>query len=258
MVEWNIRINRYRIKSGLKTFVLVFGSLMFLMQCGDKSGTDYQIEAVKSQSFPIIDGKLDEAIWQQAKSVVLVENRSGNVVSDSRLKTQVMMCYDISTLYIAFICNDPDIWTNYTKRDEFLWQEEAVEVFIEVDDVPETYVEIEVSPANVVFNHYIVDPENIDFQATARFDLPGIKTAVSVNGTLNKRADTDQSWTVEIGIPFRDLVTERNANVTADTDIRINFFRLDKNMNMNSAGYAWSPTGARFHKPSAFGRLVLK
>ena len=138
------------------------------------------------------------------------------------------------------------------------WQEEAVEVFIDVDDEPDTYVEIEVSPANVLFDSYIVDPVKIDVPATAKFDLTDIGTAVWIDGTLNKRDDTDNSWTVEMATPFEDLKTEERQNVTTDRPLKINFYRLDKNKGTESRGYAWSPTGGRFHKPSVFGLLIFK
>jgi hypothetical protein len=228
-----------------------------LMFCACNVGNEYQIEANYASIPPEIDGNLDDPVWRQAKPVVLKENRSGNYVSDPRLMTRVMTCYNDSTLYIAFNCNDPDIWTSYTQRDEYLWEEEAIEVFIDVDDVPETYVEIEVSPANILFDSYIVDPDNIDVAATSRFGLPGIRTGVTVNGTLNERDDKDDSWTVEIAIPFKDLNTGRTAQVTAKTKIRINFYRLDQNQGKERGAYAWSPTGTRFHKPSVFGRLIF-
>ena len=139
-----------------------------------------------------------------------------------------------------------------------MWKEEAVEVFIDVDNVPETYVEIEVSPANVLFDSYIVDPKNIDVPATALLNLEGIRTAVQVNGTLNNHDDKDKSWTVEIALPFEDLTNELTRQITAETEIRINFYRLDMNEGMERGAFAWSPTDASFHKPSVFGRLVLK
>lgn len=237
--------------------ILVLGVLLFLIQCSANIENEYEIDAIYT-SIPLkIDGKPDEAIWQQANQIVLKENRSGNNVSDARLRTEVMTCYDDITLYIAFICNDPDIWTSFAARDEYLWEEEAVEVFIDVDQVLENYVEIEVSPANILFDSYIVDPEKIDVAETARFDLQGIRTGVKINGTLNERDDKDDSWTVEIAVPFKDLNTENTAEVNAKTEIKINFFRLDKNQGMEPRSYAWSPTGARFHKPSVFGKLIF-
>ncbi|TFG72233.1 MAG: hypothetical protein E4H26_11315, partial [Flavobacteriales bacterium] len=150
-----------------------------------------------------------------------------------------------------------DIWTTFTKRDEHLWEEEAVEVFIDVDDLPDNYVEIEVSPANVLFDSYITDPNHIDVPETARLDLKGIRTAVQVEGTLNQRDDKDTVWTVEIALPFEDLTTEHTNAITDQTEIKINFYRLDSNKGMPRGAYSWSPTEKSFHKPSVFGRLIL-
>lgn len=229
-----------------------------LAQCAHQRGSDYTLTAARVRTTPVIDGLLDEVAWQEARPVVLRNNRTGEVVAEQAVTTRAMACHDDSTLYIAFRCNDPDIWSSYQRRDEHLWEEEAIEVFIDTDDVPETYVEIEVSPANVLFDSYIVDPQHIDIPATAAFDLPGIRTAVQVTGTLNRREDTDTRWQVEMAIPFRDLATERSPKITAGATLRINFFRLDKNTGRAAASYAWSPTGGRFHNPAVFGKLHLQ
>jgi len=237
--------------------ILLFAGFLFLIQCTANVEQEYQITTIYTSIPPLIEGNLNDPVWKMIKPVVLKENRSGNDVSDAGLRTEVMTCYDDSTLFIAFICNDPDIWSLFTARDEYLWKEEAVEVFIDADKVPENYVEIEVSPANILFDSYVVDPENIDVAETARFDLQGIKTGVKINGTLNESDDEDKSWTVEIAVPFKDLNTENTPRVTSKTEIKINFFRLDKNRGMSSGSYAWSPTGGRFHKPSVFGKLIF-
>jgi hypothetical protein len=235
----------------------VLAGLCFMAQCAHWAGSEYNIAAVYTQSAISIDGILDESAWRRAAPVFLKNNRSDQEVN-REVSTRVMTCYDDSTLYIGFVCSDPDIWTSFTRRDEHLWTEEAVEVFIDVDDVPDTYVEIEVSPANVLFDSYIVDPQNINIPATAAFNLPGIRTAVKIAGTLNVRADRDSGWSVEIAAPFRDLAMASTKNVTAGMSIKVNFFRLDKNQGTASAGYAWSPTHGRFHNPAAFGRLLFE
>jgi len=238
--------------------IALFGVFVLLLQCTDSPDKEIHINALYTSRSLMIDGVLREPPWELATPIVLKENRSGNDVSDARLQTTVKTCYDDSTLYFAFVCNDPDIWTSFTQRDEHLWEEEAVEIFIDVDNEIESYVEIEVSPANVLFDSYIVDPENIDVPQTALFNLPGIKTAVNVSGTLNKRDDTDDKWTVEIAIPFADLTNKNISRVNKETDIKINFYRLDQNRDMQRMSYAWSPTGGRFHKPEVFGALIFK
>jgi len=258
MLVNNTHSKRKKMFMNTPKLILLLSGILFLMNCSNDHGSKNNIEAIYTSTSPVIDGDLNDPVWQKASPVVLRENRSGNNVSDTQLTTQVMTCYDDNTLYIAYRCNDPDIWTSFTQRDEHLWEEEAVEVFIDVDDVVDTYVEIEVSPANILFDSYIVDTLNIDVEATARFQLQGIKTAVKVNGTLNKRDDKDKSWTVEIALPFDDLKNENIDEVTSKTAMKLNFYRLDKSQGMERGAYAWSPTGARFHKPSTFGRLIFK
>ena len=246
---------RVSTKTGLP--MLLIGLCLFA-GCTRQPGPELSITAVRTKTAINIDGLLDEAAWRIADPVLLRNNRSGQEVREKQADTRVMTCHDDSTLFIAFICDDPDIWAHYTQRDDHLWKEEAVEVFIDADEVPETYVEIEVSPANVLFDSYIVDPVNIDIPATAAFDLPGIRTGVTVAGTLNVRDDRDQHWSVEIAVPFRDLAVERTKSPAPGSLLKINFFRVDKNQGMDPASYAWSPTGGRFHNPAAFGRLFLK
>lgn len=245
-----------QISINLKPSVLICG--LMLVFSTSIAGQEHLIEANFASVTPVIDGSPNDEVWQLAKLISLRKNRSGDQVSDSLLTTSVKICYDADKLYFLFICRDPDVWTSYTKRDDHLWKEEAVEVFIDVDEEPDNYVEIEVSPANVLFDSYIVDPENIDVTATAQLNLPGIETAVQVKGTLNMRNDIDESWTVEIAIPFEDLTTALTKKITNETEIKINFYRLDMNEGMDRGAYAWSPTGASFHRPSVFGRLILK
>ncbi|MEQ8218614.1 MAG: carbohydrate-binding family 9-like protein [Arenibacter sp.] len=144
------------------------------------------MEAIYASESPIIDGAENDPIWQKITPVVLKDNQTGNEGQESGLQTHVKACYDDSSLYFFLLCNDPDIWTSFTQRDEHLWVNEAVELFIDVDDVPETYVEIELSAANVLYDSYIVVTLNIDVPKTALFNLEGIRTAVAVSEHLTK------------------------------------------------------------------------
>lgn len=242
----------------MKINVLLITILLpLLIQCTGKT-TSPIIEASFTSNAMVMDGKANEPIWRQAKPITLKNNRTGKEVQESALQTHVKACYDDTNLYFLFKCNDPDIWAAFTQRDEYLWKEEVVEVFIDVDNVPDTYVEIEVSPANILFDSYIVDPENIDVPATAKFNLPDLRTGVTIQGTLNKRDDKDNSWTVEMAISFEDLANATTEKVSPETEIRLNFYRLDKNQGQEFASYAWSPTGKSFHKPAVFGKLMFK
>lgn len=236
--------------------LLLAGLLVALAACGqghEPAAPEYRITAAPVDEVMTVDGLLNEAAWQNAQTVTLAENRSGAAVSDSAVLTRVKTCYNPTTLFIAFICNDPDIWSTFTQRDEHLWEQEVVEVFLDSDREANTYLEIEVSPANVLFDSYIVDPFNIDVAATKQYDLAAIQTAVAVEGTLNQRDDRDRRWTAEIAIPLDEVMKDANGIVPGRTEWRINFYRVNADGGGKSTGYAWSPTGARFHKPEVFG-----
>ncbi len=240
-------------------FILIF--LLCLFACGRPLGKDNAVFKVFAIPVPIpvtVDGVLNETVWEKAQTIQLVENKTGNTVRDSSVLTFVKICYDPAGLYIAFICNDPDIWGNFSRRDEHLWTEEVVEVFLDTDAEPNTYFEFEVSPKNVLFDSYIVDPVNIDFEATAKCDLPTIQTAVAVDGSLNNRTDRDRRWTVEMAIPFADILPNGKTVIPGKTKWKINFYRLNRDNKAASLGYAWSPTGGRFHNPAVFGTLVFQ
>lgn len=243
-----------------KIIVILMISLAGFVSCSKqnediiKTKTDYEIVAIRCQKAVVVDGLLDEAFWNEAQKAHLRDSDTGNEVSDSSFSAYALTCYDDKNLYVGFVCNDSDIYSSFTERDQHLWQEEVVEAFIDVDDEPNTYVEIEVSPNNVLFDSYIVDPVNIDVEETSRFDLPGIRTAVSVDGTANLHDDMDVSWTVEIAVPFASMVQDYSPAVLKDAKWRINFYRIDRDAD-GPVHYAWSPTKGRFHKPSVFGTL---
>lgn len=86
--------------------LLIIGALFLLVQCAENKPSDDTIEAIFTAESPIIDGLENDLIWQQITPVVLKENRSGNEVLESRLKTHFKACYDDSNLYFFFVCND--------------------------------------------------------------------------------------------------------------------------------------------------------
>jgi hypothetical protein len=237
--------------------IVILTQFAFCKKNENRTEPENLITTIRSKTAIIVDGLLNEPAWQDAQKVQLRNSDTDEAVTDTTFSTSAFTSYDDDNLYIAFICNDRDIYSSFTNRDQHLWEEEAVEVFIDVDDEPNTYVEIELSPNNVLFDSYIVHPMNIDIEETSKFDLPGIKTAVSVNGTLNFRTDEDKSWTAEIAIPFSNIMKSFNSDILKAAKWKINYYRVDRDDD-GPTHYAWSPTMGRFHKPSVFGKLVFK
>lgn len=215
------------------------------------------IKAVKTIEPMRMDGYLNESVYETADKVYLKNSVDKTIINHPEYATFVQIAYDDTYLYVAFHCNDQDIHSSYTQRDQHLWKEEAVEVFIDTDNEPDNYVELEVSPNNVLYDSYIVDPRNIDVEETLKFNLKNIKTGVALSGTTKDRQDDDNFWTVEMAIPLAEIARDFRLDQLPNSAWRINFYRI--NHDDSPLEYmAWSPTEGSFHKPERFGRIVFR
>ena len=94
---------------------------------------------------------LDDPVWQGATPLTLVDSVDGK---PTQLRTTARLTWDDEALYVAFDCEDPDVWGTFRNRDDPLYTQEVVEIFVDADADGRTYDEIEVSPHNVVFDAY--------------------------------------------------------------------------------------------------------
>jgi hypothetical protein len=203
-----------------------------------------------------IDGKLDDEAWSKAPSSgPFVDTLSGGPTPK---KTEVKAAWDDSFLYFAFHCEDDDVWSTLKKRDDKLWTEEAVEVFIDANADGKDYIELQVNPHNAVFDSYLPT-----YRANQNDWNSKIKTAVVVDGTVDKHDDKDKGWTVEMAIPWADTkgkgTYELKLPPAVGSVFRVNFFRMDLPFKTKAqVASGWSPPlVADFHKVDRFGELVF-
>jgi hypothetical protein len=203
--------------------------------------------------FPI-DGSLHKAPWTGLEPVWLVPAHGR--AADFQ-PTALRACHDGASLFVAFDCADRDVWGTYTGRNQPIYEEEVVEAFLAPGADPRRYFELESSPRGAWFEARIESPEGR--RASMRVDrdwiCAGWRRAVLVRGTLDRRDDRDEGWSVEWAIPFAALGVAMPA---VGARWRANFFRIDR----AGAGEfsAWSPTFADppdFHLPDRFGVLVF-
>jgi carbonic anhydrase/acetyltransferase-like protein (isoleucine patch superfamily) len=201
----------------------------------------------------VVDGSLDETAWSRATPTHLVLAGSGD---PPRLSTEARLCWDERCLYVAFSCKDTDIWGTLTQRDEPIYNEEVVELFLCPSGDLRHYFEFEVSPLNTLFDAKVFSPEGDrrSMLMDNEWDAPGIQTAVRVAGTLHDRNDVDLGWIAEIALPFTDLGL---SGPPAPGDRwRFNLYRIERGEAEEYS--AWSPTfkvPADFHVPDRFGVL---
>src|SRR5688500_6829503 len=96
-----------------------------------------------------IDGRLDEPAWQRAEPLCLTRVEDGR---PPRYATTARLLWDAHDIYAAVECEAPDIWGTCTERDAHIYVEEVVELFLDDDSDGVSYLEIEVSPRNVVLD----------------------------------------------------------------------------------------------------------
>ncbi len=200
---------------------------------------------------------LDEPDWQTAPALALQD-----IKGRESPKTIAKLLWDDRYLYIAFECADTDIWATKTQRDDFLWEEEVVEAFIDPDGDGRNYYEFQVNPLGTEIDLLIPDAvEGVkDAKGNIRWDCKGWLSAVKVRGTVNKRDDTDESWTVEMAIPLSELISHPSSLIPhPDISWRLNLYRIDrpKGLETDPLLLAWSKTLRWFHEPDRFGRVVF-
>jgi hypothetical protein len=214
---------------------------------------------------PKLDGKLDDAVWNEAPTTGAFVNTMTGGAADQ--KTEAKLLWDGKYLYVAFDNQDTDIWSNLTKRDDKLWTQEADELMIDADGNGKTYVELQVAPNGNVFDTYLptyrkyedtVDPKLKPYSWNSK-----MIAKVSVDGTLNKREDKDKVWTVEMAIPLEDVKgLDKASPVKIPPAVgdkwRINMFRMDMPQGKGQQASGWSPPMVGdFHALDKFGDLVF-
>jgi hypothetical protein len=167
-------------------------------------------------------------------------------------KTRTRVCCNQQALYIRYDCTDHDIWGTYTQRDEPIYDEEVVEIFIGHGvDNPVNYYELQISPNGVLFDAKITNPTSTraDLVVDTTWDGAGIQW-------LAKRNDAENHWMAVLVIPWEDIAPEG----TLPKVWRANFYRIERPRDAQPEYSCWSPTmvePADFHKPARFGILRL-
>ncbi len=128
---------------------------------------------------PRIDGKLEEAVWQQPPLIPELKILSDG--SPATEKTSVWMTYDKQGVYIAFRCHESQmdkLVARYTQRGDPLYLDDDVEVFIFPAESPQAY-QFAVNALGTQSDNF---GNKANWQAAAQ--------------------QSEKEWTVELFVPF--------------------------------------------------------
>lgn len=179
-----------------------------------------------------VDGKLDEQSWRLApRSPRFVDLITGQpTIHDTR----AAVLWDDTHLYVGFWVEEPFVAATLTERDSLIWSENDIELFIAGKDA---YYELELNALGTIYEALFIWEDGYErsgysqspeFSRTAdgfkpwngvgfdnhprgprlaffKWDLPGLRAAAAVDGTINDNTDRDRGWTAEIAIPWSSL-----------------------------------------------------
>jgi hypothetical protein len=207
---------------------------------------------VKRTTGPItVDGQLDEPSWRAAASTGPFWLNDGSGPASSRVEAKLL--WDDQNLYFAFDCDDPDLFATMKQRDEHLWEEEAVEMFIDPDGDGKNYLELQVNPLGTFLDIFILTPVvPIPYESYTI----SAKWAVKTGGSVNDSSDPDKGWSAEVALPLKEAVTAAHLPPKEGDKWRLGLYRIERRPFTELI--AWSPTLNRsFHTPARFGEITF-
>ncbi len=214
-----------------------------------------------------IDGRLDDDVWKNAAWTDNFVDIEGAVKPAPRFATRVKMLWDDTYFYIAAELREPHVWATLTKHDAVIFQDPDFEVFIDPDGDNHEYYELEVNALGTEWDLLLDKPYRDGGPARNEWEIPGLKVATRVAGTLNDASDKDVGWSVELAIPWKVLGehAHRPAPPRGGDAWRVNFSRVEwlvevkdgkyvKVPNKPEDNWVWSPQYAvDMHRPEMWG-----
>lgn len=224
---------------------------------------------------------VESSLWDG----VVKSPRFVNIANGKRAtySTRAAVLWSQEHLFVRYWAQEPFLAGTMMKRDQLLFNENNVELFIDGGD---TYYELEVSANNVVYEVLFAwqdnfastvarHPELEPVRAGAHtfggnndrsapvfwrgthprgvrwayldWDLPDLETQVTLHGTINDHSDEDEGWDAMIKIPWASLevlADGRSLPPTSGDVWNFQFARYERMEELDqNVGWAWTPVG---------------
>lgn len=223
--------------------------------------------AVRAAQAPVIDGRLDDACWQSAPWTEPFVDIEGDRKPRPAFLTRARIAWDENHLYIAARLEEPHVWATLTAHDSVIFRDNDFEVFIDPDGDNHNYFEFEINALNTGWDLFLNRPYRAHGKPDNSWDIPGLRTAVHIDGTLNNPSDKDTAWTVELAFPWSAFTRSPGLAIPPQPGHRwrINFSRVEWQVRIVDGKYeklpgtrednwVWSPQHAiDMHRPETWG-----
>ena len=220
----------------------------------------------KTSTPMLVDGKLNDPGWVNAKWSESFVDIEGNLKPDPFYDTKVKMLWDDNYFYFGAEMEEPHVWATLTARDAVIFKDNDFEIFLDPDGDTHNYYELEVNAFETEWDLILLKPYHDGSKvAVDSWDIPGLITKVHVNGTINDPSDMDKGWSVEIAIPWKALEEcAPNFHPQEGEQWKVNFSRVQWDVDIVEEQYVktdspefnwvWSPQGLIYmHMPDLWG-----
>ncbi|HEX3998374.1 MAG TPA: carbohydrate-binding family 9-like protein [Pirellulales bacterium] len=217
-----------------------------------------------------VDGRAREAAWRSAPWTADFVDIEASARPRPRFRTRAKMLWDEKCFYVYAELDEPHVWATITKRNDVMFQDNDFEVFIDPEGTNHHYHEFEINALGTIWELSLDKPYRDGGPIHNPDNLPGLRSAVHVRGTLNNPSDTDQGWSVEIAFPWAELkkFAPHAASPPREGDTwRVDFSRVEWMADIIDGTYrkvpkraednwVWSPPGIiNMHAPERWGRV---
>jgi hypothetical protein len=234
---------------------------------GSEPGTPKHYVCARAPALIMVDGVTTDDEWRGAPWSDAFVDIQGAKRPLPRFETRMRMMWDDECLYVAAWLSEPDVWATYDQRDLIVFEENDFEIFIDPDGDTRNYYEIEVNALGTIFDLFLRRTYIDGGPADHAWNLPGMRWAVHVEGTLNDARDIDRGWSVEFALPWSAFADQGGMPCPprAGDQWRINFSRVQwrheivdgaycKTANTKEDNWVWSPQGViDMHRPQRWG-----
>ena len=156
--------------------------------------TGKKIEITRAAGPPVIDGKLDDALWASATLVTDLHQMQPNEYSPPSERTEIHISYDDDNLYVGaklYYSNPAEITARVLRQGEGLGNEDRLAVIVDPYLDRRSGYRFEVNAHGVRWDALYQNTTNVES------NWEGIWVAASER--------TADGWTTEIAIPFKTL-----------------------------------------------------
>jgi len=226
-------------------FISLSIMILLLLAYNVSGETSKTIQAVRTDTPPVIDGILDDAVWQKAAKVSDFIQYEPDKGKKPTYPTTIYLLYDENRLYVGFECiqNMETCQASATRRDYYFFNDDYIGLFLDTFHDKRNCYSFAVNLLSTQSDRRIANEG-----ANQRGEGPGGDSSWDCDWD-GRAAKGEGKWTAEISIPFSELRFKKEK----DAVWGINFWRSYECLDEEDT---WADLGNQEFAVSRFGELV--